>query len=160
MNLTAPVMQLNAVVTLVLAVVILREPCTMLQVAGAILMVAGSLVTQRASQPASSASPKDASAFRPRVAAGFLFASIAALAYGTSPIIVRQALLGMGPLGGLSGGSVAYALVMAGSRPGSAAASPPLAASTPQAFSATTASTLLMADIINRRSVTCPRGRI
>ena len=108
-NLTAPVMQLNAVVTLVLAVVILREPCTMLQVAGAILMVAGSLVTQRASQPASSASPKDASAFRPRVAAGFLFASIAALAYGTSPIIVRQALLGMGPLGGLSGGSVAYA---------------------------------------------------
>src|SRR6185503_3094614 len=72
-NLTAPVMQLNAVVTLVLAVVILREPCTMLQVAGAILMVAGSLVTQRASQPASSASRKDASAFRPRVAAGFLF---------------------------------------------------------------------------------------
>ena len=33
-NLTAPVVQLNSVVTLVLAVVILREPCTMLQVAG------------------------------------------------------------------------------------------------------------------------------
>ena len=50
-NLTAPVMQLNAVVTLLLAVVVLREPCTMLQVAGGVLMVAGSLVTQRASQP-------------------------------------------------------------------------------------------------------------
>jgi drug/metabolite transporter (DMT)-like permease len=108
-NLTAPVMQLNAVVTLILAVVILREPCTMLQVAGAILMVTGSLVTQRASQPASPSKPQDASAFRPRVAAGFFFASIAALAYGTSPIIVRQALLGSGPLGGLAGGSVAYA---------------------------------------------------
>jgi drug/metabolite transporter (DMT)-like permease len=108
-NLTAPVMQLNAVVTLILAVVILREPCTMLQVAGAILMVTGSLVTQRASQPASPSKLQDASAFRPRVAAGFFFASIAALAYGTSPIIVRQALLGSGPLGGLAGGSVAYA---------------------------------------------------
>jgi drug/metabolite transporter (DMT)-like permease len=108
-NLTAPVMQLNAVVTLILAVVVLREPCTMLQVAGAILMVTGSLVTQRASQPASPSKPRDASAFRPHVAAGFFFASIAALAYGTSPIIVRQALIGAGPLGGLAGGSVAYA---------------------------------------------------
>jgi drug/metabolite transporter (DMT)-like permease len=108
-NLTAPVMQLNAVVTLALAVVILREPFTMLQVAGAALMVAGSLVTQRASQPTSPIKPDEPAAFRPRVAVGFFFASIAALAYGTSPIIVRQALLGTGPLGGLSGGSVAYA---------------------------------------------------
>ena len=108
-NLTAPVMQLNAVVTLVLAVVILREPCTMLQVAGAVLMVAGSLVTQRASRPAISSKPHDTPAFTPRVAAGFFFAFIAALAYGTSPIIVRQALQDAGPLGGLAGGSVAYA---------------------------------------------------
>ena len=50
-NLTAPVMQLNAVVTLVLAVVVLREPCTILQLFGGTLMVAGSLVTQRAAQP-------------------------------------------------------------------------------------------------------------
>ena len=108
-NLTAPVLQLNAVVTLVLAVVVLREPCTLLQVAGAVLMVAGSLVTQRASQPAAAAKPHDLPVFTPRVAAGFFFASMAALAYGTSPIIIRQALDGAGPLGGLSGGSVAYA---------------------------------------------------
>jgi drug/metabolite transporter (DMT)-like permease len=108
-NLTAPVMQLNAVVTLVLAVVVLREPCTMLQVAGAVLMVAGSLVTQRASQPISARKPSDAATFRPRVAVGFFFASIAALMYGISPIIVRQALLDAGPLGGVAGGSVAYA---------------------------------------------------
>jgi drug/metabolite transporter (DMT)-like permease len=108
-NLTAPVMQLNAVVTLALAVVVLREPCTMLQVAGGILMVAGSLVTQRASQPTTSGNPRDVPAFRPRVAMGFFFASIAALMYGTSPIIVRQALLDAGPLGGVAGGSIAYA---------------------------------------------------
>ena len=108
-NLTAPVMQLNAVVTLVLAVFVLREPCTMLQAAGAILMVAGSLVTQRASQPGAASKPHDVAAFTPRVAVGFFFASIAALMYGTSPIIVRQALLDAGPLGGVAGGSVAYA---------------------------------------------------
>jgi drug/metabolite transporter (DMT)-like permease len=102
-------MQLHAVVTLVLAVVILGEPCTMLQVGGAILMVSGSLVTQRASQPAAPSKAHETSAFTPRVAAGFFFALIAALAYGTSPIIVRQALLDAGPLGGLAGGSVAYA---------------------------------------------------
>ena len=108
-NLTAPVMQLNAVVTLVLAVVVLREPCTMLQVAGGILMVAGSLVTQRASQPVAAGNPRAVATFTPRVAVGFFFASIAALMYGTSPIIVRQALLDAGPLGGIAGGSIAYA---------------------------------------------------
>jgi drug/metabolite transporter (DMT)-like permease len=112
-NLTAPVMQLNAVVTLVLAVIVLGEPCTMLQVIGAILMVAGSLVTQRASQPADPGKSYDAPTFTPRIAAGFFFASIAALAYGTSPIVVRQALQDAGPLGGLSGGSIAYAAATA-----------------------------------------------
>jgi drug/metabolite transporter (DMT)-like permease len=108
-NLTAPVMQLNAVVTLVLAVVALNEPCTMLQAAGAALMVAGSLVTQRASQPVAASKPRDVAAFSPRVAVGFFFASIAALMYGTSPIIVRQALHDAGPLGGIAGGSIVYA---------------------------------------------------
>jgi drug/metabolite transporter (DMT)-like permease len=108
-NLTAPVVQLNAVVTLVLAVVVLRESCTMLQAAGAFVMVAGSLVTQRAAQPAGASAPQDLPAFTPRIAAGFVFASIAALAYGTSPIVVRQALQGAGPLGGLSEGTIAYA---------------------------------------------------
>ena len=108
-NLTAPVMQLNAVVTLVLAVVVLREPCTMLQLFGGILMVAGSLVTQRASQPVVESKHSSSPRFAPRIAAGFLFASIAALMYGTTPIIVRQALLDVGPLSGLAGGSIAYA---------------------------------------------------
>jgi drug/metabolite transporter (DMT)-like permease len=108
-NLTAPVIQLNSVVTLILAVVILREPCTMLQAAGGILMVAGSLVVQRPSEPATASKPVELPAFSPRIAAGFFFALIAALAYGTSPIIVRQALQDIGLLSGLLGGSIAYA---------------------------------------------------
>jgi drug/metabolite transporter (DMT)-like permease len=107
-NLTAPVVQLNSVVTLVLAVVILREPCTMLQVIGAVLMVAGSLVSQRSTEP-SGVSKQDRPAFRPKIAVGFFFALIAALAYGTSPIVVRQALQDVGPLSGVAGASIAYA---------------------------------------------------
>ena len=95
-NPTAPVVQLNSVVTLILAVMILREPCTLLQVVGAVLMVSGSLVTQRSAETAT-ASKSNEVAFTPRVAVGFFFASIAALAYGSSPIIVRQALQDVGP---------------------------------------------------------------
>ena len=84
-NLTAPVMQLNAVVTLVLAVVVLREPCTILQLFGGTLMVAGSLVTQRAAQPVVESKQGSSPTFAPRIAAGFFFASIAALMYGTTP---------------------------------------------------------------------------
>jgi drug/metabolite transporter (DMT)-like permease len=112
-NLTAPVIQLNSVVTLALAVAVLGEPCTILQAAGAVLMVVGSLVIQRPSQPAAASKPAEVSAFRPQVAAGFFFASVAALAYGTSPIIVRRALQDVGLLSGLVGGSIAYAAATA-----------------------------------------------
>src|SRR5436190_1648941 len=47
-NLTAPVVQLQVVVTMVLAVAVLHEPCTALQMIGGVLILAGSLVTQRA----------------------------------------------------------------------------------------------------------------
>src|SRR5262245_27918841 len=107
-NLTAPVVQLNSVVTLILAVIILREPCSMLQAIGAILMVGGSLLTQRSPDPAAR-NRFNEPVFKPRIAAGFFFALIAGLAYGTSPIIVRQALQDVGALSGLAGGAVAYA---------------------------------------------------
>src|SRR5690349_2040238 len=84
-NLTAPVVQLNSVVTLVLAVVVLREPCTMLQSVGAILMVGGSLLTQRSSNT-STASKLNEPTFKPRVAVGFFFALIAALEIGRAHV--------------------------------------------------------------------------
>lgn len=121
-NITAPVIQLQIVVTLALAVVILHEPCTILQTLGAGVMLAGALVTQyqRPSSPAASGStalerrpakatmpPSDA-AFVARYVPGYLFASLAAIAYGISPIMARFALESTGPGGGILGGLVAY----------------------------------------------------
>ena len=110
-NLTAPVVQLQVVVTLVLAVVILREPCTVLQAIGGVMIVAGSIVTQQ--QPARAAGAASGAAaarpmFRPRHLAGYLFASGAALAYGSSPIMARFALADTGPASGILGGLIAY----------------------------------------------------
>lgn len=109
-NLTAPVVQLNSVVTLILAVVVLHEPCTVLQIIGAVIMLSGAVITQKqipASAPA--AAPK----FSPRYAEGYLFALLAALAYGTSPIMTRTALQSAGPSSAILGGLIAYAAATA-----------------------------------------------
>jgi len=103
-NITAPVIQLQIVVTLALAVIILHEPCTILQVLGAGVMLAGALVTQY-QRPSSK--PREA-AFVARYVPGYLFASLAALAYGTSPIMARFALANTGPGSGILGGLLAY----------------------------------------------------
>src|ERR1041385_7644897 len=47
-NLSAPVVQLQVVVTMVLAVVVLHEPCTAFEMIGGVLILLGSLITQRA----------------------------------------------------------------------------------------------------------------
>jgi drug/metabolite transporter (DMT)-like permease len=113
-NITAPVVQLQIVVTLALAVIILHEPCSILQMLGAGVMLGGALVTQY-QRPGSRAAP-DAKAgprprdggFVPRYLPGYLFASLAALAYGTSPIMARFALASTGVGSGILGGLVAY----------------------------------------------------
>ena len=104
-NLTAPVMQLNSIVTLVLAVVLLGEPCTMLKIIGGITMISGALVAQRQVPVSISAGPLR---FSPRKAEGCLFAALAALAYGTTPIMTRTALQSAGPSGAIIGGLIAY----------------------------------------------------
>jgi drug/metabolite transporter (DMT)-like permease len=111
-NLTAPVVQLQVVVTLVLAVIILKEPCTLLQAAGGVLILAGSIVTQRQSfspRPAGTGPAAAAGAtFKPRQLMGYTFAILAALAYGSSPILARFALADTSPATGLMGGLIAY----------------------------------------------------
>lgn len=103
-NLTAPVIQLQVVVTLTLAVIVLGEPCTLLQLIGAVVMLLGSLVTQ--GPPAGG--KRTGAGFNPRQGAGFLFAALAALVYGTTPIMVRTALKDSGPWSGMIGGLIAY----------------------------------------------------
>jgi drug/metabolite transporter (DMT)-like permease len=112
-NLTAPVIQLQAVVTMVLAVIILHEPCTVLQAFGGVIMVAGSLITQRQPPRTVAAPPPTADKaalppFIPLHLAGYVFSIGAALAYGTSPIMARFALAHTGPSTGILGGLIAY----------------------------------------------------
>jgi drug/metabolite transporter (DMT)-like permease len=103
-NLTAPVVQLNSIVTLSLAVVVLHEPCTLLQIIGGVTMLSGAFITQRQSQARAPAVPK----FSPRYAEGYLFALFAALAYGTTPIMTRSALQSTGLSSAILGGLIAY----------------------------------------------------
>jgi drug/metabolite transporter (DMT)-like permease len=109
-NLTAPVVQLQVVVTMVLAVVVLHEPCTALQMIGGLLILAGSLITQRAPARTVVAESKEFAEplFAPRYLAGYLFASLAAIAYGTTPVMARFALENTGPLTGILGGLISY----------------------------------------------------
>jgi drug/metabolite transporter (DMT)-like permease len=115
-NLTAPVVQLQVIVTLVLAVAILREPCTVLQAIGGLLILAGSFVTQRQPPRARRTGVAGAAVrppvFAPRHLAGYLFAALAALGYGTTPIMARIALEHTGPASGITGGLIAYGAAM------------------------------------------------
>ena len=102
--------QLQVVVTMVLAVVVLHEPCTALQIFGGALILLGSLITQRAPARTAATETKkpDLPLFAPRYLAGYLFASLAAIAYGTTPVMARFALENTGPLTGILGGLVSY----------------------------------------------------
>lgn len=113
-NLTAPVIQLQVVVTMVLAVLILHEPCTTLQIIGGIVMFAGSLITQRqppklaAKPPSPAKNAPSLPPFIPLYLAGYVFGTLAALAYGSTPIMARFALEHTGPSTGILGGLIAY----------------------------------------------------
>jgi drug/metabolite transporter (DMT)-like permease len=111
-NLTAPVVQLQVVVTMALAVAVLHEPCTALQMIGGALILAGSLITQRQppkTRPAEADRiPSAVPPFVPRIVAGYFLASAAAIAYGTTPIMARFALEHTGPATGILGGLIAY----------------------------------------------------
>lgn len=117
-NLTGPVIQLNVIVTLALAVLVLHEPCTALQAIGGAVMLVGAFVTQQQSPGKARTAPQGDSSvtssvaaapgFAPRYAEGYLFASLAALAYGTTPIMTRTALQSAGPSSAILGGLIAY----------------------------------------------------
>jgi drug/metabolite transporter (DMT)-like permease len=119
-NLSGPVIQMQVIVTLALAVIVLTEPCTLLQMLGGVVMLGGSLVTQSQHSPRARArmsSAMDSAAvpsFVPRYAEGMLFGSLAAIAYGTTPIMVRMALRHSGPSSAILGGLIAYASATVG----------------------------------------------
>jgi uncharacterized membrane protein len=91
---------------------------------GGLFILGGSLITQRqpvrpraanvTSDPSADGSLSakvhgiEPPAFVPRQFTGYLFASLAALAYGTTPIMARSALEHSGPATGILGGLIAY----------------------------------------------------
>ena len=124
-NLSAPVVQLQVAVTLLLAVLTMHEPFTVLQSIGAVLMLAGSFATQtqstqrtiaKAAQPPSHEAAAHAGcrererklSFTPRYLAGYLFSSGAAIAYGVSPLMVRLAFDRAPQASVPAGGVIAY----------------------------------------------------
>ncbi|MGC2415411.1 MAG: DMT family transporter [Stellaceae bacterium] len=109
-NLTAPVVQLQVPLAMLLAVVMLDEKFTVLQAIGSTLMLGGSFITQANAgkgkrQP--TAAPKPT--FQPRVFSGYILGLGAAMCYGTSPLMARQAFLYAPDIGTAAGGCIAYA---------------------------------------------------
>src|SRR5215831_13770046 len=131
-NLAAPVVQLQVPFAMMLAVAALHEKFTVLQVIGSVLMLGGSFVTPSTSgkkrgkaslRPVVAASiacespprelaapgPTPAPGFQPRVLSGYLFALGAAVCYGSSPLMARQAFLNAPGAGAAAAGCLAYA---------------------------------------------------
>lgn len=127
-NLAAPVVQLQVPFAMMLAVATLHEKFTMLQAVGSTLMLGGSFVTQtktgkgikNPSGALSAATPirtetsqqKQAvprPGFRPRIFSGYLYALGAAMCYGSSPLMARQAFLNAPGAATAAAGCLAYA---------------------------------------------------
>jgi drug/metabolite transporter (DMT)-like permease len=92
-NLAAPVIQLQVAFAMMLAVAVLHEKFTVLQVIGSILMLGGSFVTQSKAGKGGKQVSAPIPAFRPRIVSGYGFALGAAVFYGASPLMARQAFL-------------------------------------------------------------------
>jgi drug/metabolite transporter (DMT)-like permease len=121
-NLAAPVVQLQVPFAMMLAVATLHETFTILQAIGSVLMLGGSFVTQtktgkgikrRSAAPSRTETSQQQavprSGFRPRIFSGYLFALGAAVCYGSSPLMARQAFLNAPGAGTAAAGCLAYA---------------------------------------------------
>ena len=112
-NLAAPVVQLQVPVAMLLAVLTLHEKFTVLQVFGSVLMLGGSFITQSnaGNRKKTSAAPESnpTPVFRPHVVSGYFFALGAAVCYGASPLMAREAFLNAPGAGTAAGGCLAYA---------------------------------------------------
>ncbi|MBV9551953.1 MAG: DMT family transporter [Alphaproteobacteria bacterium] len=118
-NLAAPVVQLQVPIAMGLAVLTLHEKFTVLQTIGAVLMLGGSFITQSkageqrkrgllARRTAASGESLKAD-FRPRVLRGYVLAVGAALCYGVSPLMAREAFLRAPGTSPTAAGCIAYA---------------------------------------------------
>ena len=112
-NLAGPVVQLQVPFAMMLAVVVLHEKFTVLQAIGSALMLGGSFATQSNSakrkQQGAAPKPTPRPVFEPRVFSGYVFGLAAAMCYGSSPLMARQAFLSAPGASAVAGGCLAYA---------------------------------------------------
>lgn len=107
-NLSGPVQEMSLVWTVGLAIVLLAETVTVQQLLGIAIIIFAPMITFR--KKAQVQSKKEApSGFQPKYVEGYTFATLAALSYGTSPLLVAAAIpQGMGIGGGLVGSMISY----------------------------------------------------
>jgi drug/metabolite transporter (DMT)-like permease len=115
-NLTAPLQQVNLVVSLGLAILVLGETLTPLRILGIGLVLLGPYFAMRSDKKpaeAAVAAVLDTSAtkpppFKPKYTEGIIFSLLSATGYGSSPILIRLALEGKGLGAAIPGGLIAY----------------------------------------------------
>lgn len=110
-NLTGPVQDVNILISIVLAVVFLSETLTPLMMVGIALVALGPVFTWESPKtrdaPTRGAAAPRKYAFTPAYGEGFFWAAVSAVAYGSSPILVRLGLEGGGLQNGLGRGVAA-----------------------------------------------------
>ncbi len=112
-NLSVPVVQLQVPWAILLAVATLGERFTVLQAIGSALMLGGSFTVQRRateapSKAGASLSTEERAQFQPKLVSGYAFGLAAAIFYGTSPLMARQAFLAATGISTNAAGVVAY----------------------------------------------------
>jgi drug/metabolite transporter (DMT)-like permease len=115
-NLTAPLQQVNLLVSLGLAMLVLGEKLTPLRILGIGLVLLGPYFALRADKKpaeAAVAAVLDTSAnkpppFKPKYTEGIIFSLLSATGYGSSPILIRLALEEKGLAAAIPGGLIAY----------------------------------------------------
>jgi drug/metabolite transporter (DMT)-like permease len=110
-NLAGPVLQFSLIVSLVLAIVFLGEYLTPLKVLGIILILVGPALVSR--DRSRFAAGVEAPAFTPRLAEGYVFAFLASICFGASPVLVRYVARDQGVAVSLAGGVLGSAAATA-----------------------------------------------
>jgi len=106
-NLAGPVQQTQLLISLTLAIVFLGETLTPLKIAGILLVVSAPMyilrrqakLRARAKSAGAAAVPAEGAAepgFKPRMAEGYTFAFLAAICFGTSPVLIKAAVADTG----------------------------------------------------------------
>lgn len=124
-NLASPILQSEVIITLVLAMYVLGESLTPLRALGiALILIGPGLISRRDAPPTPEAGqtspdlisgaakppaiPLQPPQFVPRYAEGYIYAVIAAIGYGLSPVLITLGLRAAGGTGALAGGFISY----------------------------------------------------